>query len=85
MGTKAKPGKYDCYAAAQDDEPIFTLRARDPQAPDLVRRWAAGRHDSFTTRRGPWTEREDRKRKEAMALADAMEEWRNAQAQRDGS
>ena len=41
MGTKADPGRYDCHAAAADDEPMFVLRANDPLAPDLVRAWAA--------------------------------------------
>ena len=39
MGTKANPGSYDCYGAADDDEPLFTLRARDPLAPVLVKLW----------------------------------------------
>ena len=39
MGTKANPGSYDCYGAADDDEPLFTLRARDPLAPVLIRTW----------------------------------------------
>ena len=30
----------DCYAVADDDEPIFVLRANDPLAADLVREWA---------------------------------------------
>ena len=75
MGTKTNPGQFDCHAAADDDEPIFTLRAKDPQAPDLVRKWASGRHDSYTLHRGPWTDREQRKREEAYACADAMERW----------
>ena len=40
MGTKENPGQFDCHAAADDDEPLFTLRANDPLAPDLVREWA---------------------------------------------
>ena len=39
MGTKTKPGKYDCYEKAEDDEPMFVLLARDPVAPTLVRMW----------------------------------------------
>lgn len=41
MGTKRNPGKYDCYDAADYDEPLFTLLARDPLAPMLVSLWAA--------------------------------------------
>jgi len=40
MGTKNDPGKYDCYAAAEPDEPMFVLLARDETAPLLVERWA---------------------------------------------
>ena len=39
MGTKANPGSYDCYTKAAADEPLFTLRAKDPIAPHLVRVW----------------------------------------------
>lgn len=41
MGTKLEPGKYDCHKNAADDEPIFTLRAKDPLAAEVVRIWAA--------------------------------------------
>lgn len=40
MGTKNNPGKFDCHAAAEDNEPLFTLLARDPLAPDLLLAWA---------------------------------------------
>lgn len=40
MGTKLKPGKFDCYENAAPDEPMFVLLARDPLAPLLVRLWA---------------------------------------------
>lgn len=43
MGTKADPGKFDCHAKAADDEPLFTLRAKDPIAPWFVRMWRAVR------------------------------------------
>lgn len=39
MGTKAEPGQFDCYLKAEDDEPLFTLRAKDPIAPFLVQVW----------------------------------------------
>ena len=41
MGTKANPGKFDCHNKAADDEPLFTLRAKDPIAPQLVLIWKA--------------------------------------------
>lgn len=40
MGSKNNPGKFDCYAAAHPDEPMFTLLGRDPLAAGLVRIWA---------------------------------------------
>lgn len=43
MATKNDPGKFDCYAAAAPDEPIFVLRADDELAPILVRLWAGMR------------------------------------------
>lgn len=47
MATKNNPGKFDCYAAAGNDEPIFILRANDPLAPVLVHMWAlARRHEA---------------------------------------
>lgn len=41
MGTRNNPGKYDCYAKAEDDEPVFTLLGRDPQGGNFVDLWAA--------------------------------------------
>lgn len=67
MGTKNNPGKFDAYAKAEPDEPTFTLIARDPMAPALIRLWAAQR----------WQEHEDpEKVAEARECADAMEAWR---------
>lgn len=43
MGSKTNPGKFDCYAAALPDEPMFVLLGRDPLAPFLVSIWAAVR------------------------------------------
>ena len=40
MGTKNDPGKYDCYANALPDEPMFVLLARDPDFHRLVNEWA---------------------------------------------
>jgi|SRR5579859_2206844 hypothetical protein len=40
MGTKRNPGRFDCYAKAKPDEPMFVLLGRDPMAPVLVRLWA---------------------------------------------
>lgn len=40
MATKNSPGPFDCYAAADPDEPLFVLLARDKHAPTLIWLWA---------------------------------------------
>jgi hypothetical protein len=40
MATKNNPGRYDCYANADPDEPMFVLLGRDKHAPTLVWLWA---------------------------------------------
>ena len=45
MGTKNKPGKFNCYDVAKPDEPVFVLLGRDPMAPALVQLWANLRED----------------------------------------
>lgn len=55
-----------CFNKAAVDEPIFVLRAKDPQAAKTVRLWAVlatGKH-------------EDHKVQEAFRLAEAMDKWR---------
>lgn len=49
MATKNNPGPNDCYAKAAPDEPIFTLRAKDPVAPILILVWRALRAGSIET------------------------------------
>lgn len=63
-----------CLNRAASDEPIFTLRAKDPFAAQAVRHWAtmaAGRH-------------EPAKIDDALALALEMDQWRNARFDADG-
>lgn len=67
MGTKNNPGQFDCYDAAEPDEPMFVLLARDPHAPYLVRLWA-----DLREQQGGIPERI----KEALDCAAAMEKWR---------
>lgn len=43
MGTKKNPAKYDCYANADPNEPMFILLGRDFGAPALVEKWALKR------------------------------------------
>lgn len=90
MGTKLKPGKFDCYANAEPDEPMFVLLARDPLAPQLVRIWAkmrAGRLSALTdmfmlisaAREQNYAARPNAaKVTEAEVCASDMERWREA-------
>ena len=81
MGTKRNPGRYDCYAEAAPDEPLFVLRSTDRSAPDTVRHWA----DSYELRKqlenaagngpGQLTARQQAKVDEARECASAMERW----------
>jgi hypothetical protein len=47
MGTRLSPGRFDCHEAALDDEPRFTLLARDPLAGFLVSIWSSMRFGDF--------------------------------------
>lgn len=69
MGSKAKPGKFDCYANAKVDEEYFVLLARDKHAPALVRAWADIREKDGE---------DPAKVAEARECADKMEAWRKA-------
>lgn len=69
MGTKTEPGAHDCYTAAEDDEPMFVLLARDPYAPALVDDWADEREH-----RGREGDRE--KADDARHVAAEMRAWR---------
>lgn len=67
MGTKATPGDFDCHTRAEDDEPIFTLRANDRHAAATVRYWAN------LYRAAP--EHDEAKHAEALACSEAMMQW----------
>lgn len=75
MGTKNNPGKFDCTAAALPDEPMFTLLARDPSAPDLVDEWAVRRLADIMSGERP--EEDMPKVREAHRCAANMRSWRN--------
>ena len=73
MGTKANPGKFDCYASADENEPIFILRANDPLAPVLVREWCR----QYSLKKGfKLTPKQQEKVQEAFQVAGAMEAWK---------
>jgi hypothetical protein len=90
MGTKNNPGQFDCYAKADPDEPIFTLRANDPNASDFVAMWAALRmgdlpqvvhcFDYIVTanhsRLQEGVKSSDEKTEEAFRCANDMRAWR---------
>jgi hypothetical protein len=40
VSSKSEPGQFDAYSKAAEDEPTFTLLARDPVAPALIEAWA---------------------------------------------
>lgn len=67
MGSKNNPGRFDCYANAEPDEPMFVLLARDPLAPFLVRQWAEQAEAEGTSQD---------KVLEALECASHMERWR---------
>lgn len=76
MGTKLEPGQYDCHDKALPDEPRFTLLARDPSAPDLIRTWADVRAEAIAAGERPDSDTEAVI--EARQLADRMDAWRIA-------
>jgi len=66
VGTKNKPGKFDCFSKAEPDEPMFVLLGRDPAAPIVINLWA-----DIRARMG-----EDQEQiEEAHACADACIDW----------
>lgn len=82
MGSKLKPGDFDCYGAALPDEPMFVLLARDRSAPTMLRSWSDGRRKDVLAAhdRGAISademEADLRKCSEADACADDMTVWR---------
>jgi hypothetical protein len=74
MGTKLNPGKFDCYANALPDEPMFTLLARDPSAPSLLEMWA--NHRSRQIRSGDRPQSDRDMVDEARQCAYEMKKWR---------
>jgi len=83
MGTRENPGTFDCYANAEDDEPMFILLARDVTAPAVVRAWADTREARLRER---WDDSatvgevfaELDQIREARTIASEMEGWRDA-------
>ena len=61
-----------CLGRSQDDEPVFVLVARDKFSADTIRWWA-----KQVVLKGQRSQ-VDPKILEALALADQMDEWREA-------
>lgn len=81
MGTKLHPGENDCYSKAAPDEPIFTLRAHDKDAPLLVRIWALNREQAVEMGAKPPSDL--RAVAEARQCAYEMERWRRSNGELD--
>ena len=78
MGTKNQPGEFDCHGAAHGDEPIFTLRADDEQAPEVVVDWIKARlfREFLAGRLELVDEDRDRKLKQASECEMDMRAWK---------
>lgn len=74
MGSKNEPGKFDCYANALPDEPMFILLARDPDAPFHVFEWALRREHAINAGERPESDRA--MVAEAKECAEKMRQWR---------
>lgn len=79
MGTKNNPGEFDCIAAAEPDEPMFILLARDPEAPGLIERWCVARE--YAIAHGTRPESDRAKVGEARRCAAQMKVWRASNRQ----
>lgn len=75
MGTKNKPGQFDCYANAAPDEPMFVLLARDPVAPLALCYWIGQRWRAMQSGLKPM-EDQDMLREAAICMAE-MITWRH--------
>lgn len=64
--TTPKRHRDPCADKAYPDEPIFTLRAQDQTAPEIVRKWA----DAAKAAGSPAVKVE-----EALRIANEMERW----------
>lgn len=75
MGTKNNPGRYDCYANAEPDEPMFILLGRDPTASLVVTFWRAIKNEMKAQ---GTSQMSDEKIDEAITCSLEMEKWAKA-------
>ena len=74
MGTKNNPGKFDCYANALPDEPMFILLSRDPTFYKYVFNWAEERIQQIKCGERP--DNDFAMVQEAIDCAKAGQNWR---------
>jgi hypothetical protein len=74
VATKRDPGKFDCYAKAVADEPLFVLLARDRDAPGAVVEWSRRRLAAMQDGTRPLGDAEQVA--EALKLVRDMLRWR---------
>jgi len=67
-----------CLNKAADDEPVFVLRANDPVAAKIVRKWADEyvMEKTLASTDGVLTHAQLSKAQEARGLANEMDAWR---------
>lgn len=65
-----------CLTAAAEDEPVFVLRANDELAPSIIRAWAEAYFESKKDEKFNVTDAQRAKYREAIALANEMEQWK---------
>lgn len=79
---KQQEAESGCWAKALDDEPVFVLLGRDPDAPRLVTEWADKRQDEMEAGTRPMSDAPqvaEARRWAAAAIAwrkDANFKWR---------
>jgi len=73
MGSRNNPGSYDCYDAAEPNEPMFILLGRDRDAAIVVKLWAMLRLQQIDLGLRPETDRTQVA--EALRCATEMEIW----------
>lgn len=71
-----------CLGRAADDEPVFVLRAHDSDAPEIVLAWAKARAQAVIDAVKPIADIDQVR--DAIQVADAMEEWRHEEQLRKG-
>jgi hypothetical protein len=70
---------HSCWNRAEDDEPVFVLRAHDPLATELVRDWCK----QYMLSKGGFggmTRAQLHRYHDAQNVADAMYDWLNRKA-----